>query len=229
MSEEETIYDIKRILAVDDHEMTAIGYKFVLENAEFDGYGVQVDTCNNFEQAEQRIKKSETLYRYDIFLLDIQLFGPETKDSRTGEDLGKLARQVAPSTKLVYMSSFGDAFRIRSICKSTNPDGYMVKSEIDEASLIDMVEKVLHDPPYYTAQAMKVLRKHIANNDSLDEIDNKILYHISKGVRTKDIGPLLSVSLHTIETRKRKIKSLFQVEDGNDFNLIEVAREKGFI
>ncbi len=221
--------EYKRILAVDDHEMTTLGYKYILEGASFDGYEVMVDTSKTFEEAARRIQESEKLYRYDIFLLDIQLFGPESKDARSGEDLGKLARKVAPNTKLVYMSSFSDAFRIKSILQTTDPDGYMVKSEIDEASLIDMVKKVISDPPYYTASALSVIRKTMANNDLIDETDKKILYHISTGVRTKDISPLLSLSLTTIETRKRKIKTLFGIDDGNDFTLIERAREKGFI
>jgi len=220
--------DFKRILAVDDHEMTTLGYKYILEGASFDGYDLIVDTCKNFENAEQRIKDSEKLYHYDIFLFDIQ-FGPQAKDARTGEDLGKLARKVAPNSKLVYMSSFSDAYRVHSILKSTDPEGYMVKSDIDEASLIAMVKRVLSDPPYYTATALNVIRKKMANNDLIDEIDKEILYRISIGVRTKDISPLLSLSPTTVETRKRKMKTLFGIDDGNDFTLIEQAKEKGFI
>ena len=221
--------EFKRILAVDDHEMTTLGYKYILEAADFDNYSVIVDTCKNFESAKDRIEGSKKLYHYDIFLFDIQLFGPESKDQRTGEDLGKLARKAAPDTKLVYMSSFSDAYRIRSIFKSTNPDGYMVKSEIDEASLIDMVKKVLADPPYYTAGALKVIRKNMSQSEMVDEQDKKLLYYLSIGKRTKEIQDLLSVSLATVNARKRHLKSIFSIENSNDMGLITEARDRGFI
>lgn len=228
-AENEKIVPTKRILAVDDHEMTTLGYRFILEQAEFDGYQVMVDTCKSYKEAEQRIAQSERLYRYDIFLLDIQLFGPEEKDVRTGEDLGKLVRKLAPNSKLVYMSSFSDAYRIRSILKSTDPDGYMVKSEIDGASLRDMVDKVLSDPPYYTAGAMQVIRKNMAQSDAVDEVDKKLLYFLSQGKRSKEIQDLMAVSLATVNARKRHLKSIFGIENSNDMGLISEARKRGFI
>jgi len=229
MSNNEEIVPIKRILAVDDHEMTAIGYKYILEDAKFDGFEVLVDTCKTFENAKERIENSERLHHYDIFLFDIQLFGPESKDARTGEDLGKLARKVAPSSKLVYMSSFNDAYRIRNIFKTTDPDGYMVKSEIDQASLLEMVNRVLTKPPYFTASVLKVMRKTMANSDTVDEQDKKLLYYLSIGKRSKEIQDILSISLATINARKRHLKEIFNLEKSNDMGLVTEARNRGFI
>lgn len=228
-TDEHEIIEYKRILAVDDHEMTTLGYKYILEAAEFDDYKVMVDTCKTFDDAKSRIEQSAKLYRYDIFLLDIQLFGPEEKDARSGEDLGILARKVAPDTKVVFMSSFGDAYRILNICKTTDPDGYLVKSEIDKLTLIAMVKKVLENPPYYTAIAMKALRNNAAYADMVSEQDKKLLYYLAKGVRVKELHEILSVSAATINTRKRHLKSLFGIEHGNDLALIEQARERGFL
>ncbi|MFK5972705.1 MAG: histidine kinase [Flavobacteriaceae bacterium] len=220
---------IVRILAVDDHEMTTLGYKYILEGSEFDDFEVKVEIAKSYEIGKEKIEFSARSLNYNIILLDIQLFPASAKDQRSGEDLGILARELVPESKIVFMSSFSDNYRIDSICKTVDPDGYMVKSEIDEESLLAMVKTVTSDSPYYTASALRVFRKRMANDTVIDEQDKKILYLLSIGTRTKDIPPLISASHATVESRKRQLKTLFGVDNGNDFALIEQAKERGFI
>ncbi len=228
MSDEED-FRVVRVLAVDDHQMTTTGYKYILEGEPFETFKVRVDIAATFDAAKEKIEFSARSLPYDIILLDIQLFGPQEKDIRCGEDLGVLARQIVPESKVVFMSSYGDNLRINSIFKSVDPDGYMVKSEIDERSLRAMVDTVLVNPPYYTAGAFTAIRRRMKNDIVLDELDRKILFHLSTGTRTKDIAPLVSSATTTVESRKRQLKTLFGIEHGNDIALIEEARKKGFI
>ena len=218
-----------RILAVDDHEMTTTGYKYILEAEEFDDFEVKVEIATSFEMGKAKIEFSARSLNYDIILLDIQLFPSHSKEIKSGEDLGILAREIVPDSKIVFMSSYSDNLRINSIFKSVDPDGYMVKSEINEKSLRTMVETVVTKPPYYTAGAFAAIRRRMTNDVFLDELDKKILYYISIGTRTKDIAPLISSATTTVESRKRQLKTLFGIENGNDINLIEQARKKGFI
>ncbi|WP_298486417.1 histidine kinase [uncultured Maribacter sp.] len=219
-----------RILAIDDHEMTPLGYKYILEGTEFEDFEVKVDVARGFELGKSKIETSgRSSIHYDIILLDIQLFPTHLHDERSGEDLGKLARQVSPDSKVVFMSSFSDSYKINSVFKTVDPDGYMVKSEIDEKSLIAMVETVVANPPYYTAGALAAVRRKMANDIVIDEVDKKILFNLSIGVRTKDIAPLISAAITTVESRKRQLKTLFGIDSGNDLALIEEARKRGFI
>lgn len=229
MNEEEEELRVVRILAVDDHEMTTTGYKYILEAEPFNNFEVRVDIATSFEAGKEKIEFSARSLNYDIILLDIQLFPSQEKDIRSGEDLGVLAREIAPASKVVFMSSYSDNLRINSIFKSVDPDGYMVKSEIDEKSLRTMVETVIERPPYYTAGAFTAIRRRMKNDIVIDELDKKILYYLSIGTRTKDIAPLISSATTTVESRKRQLKTLFGIESGNDIALIEEARSKGFI
>ena len=229
MNEEEEELRIVRILAVDDHEMTTTGYKYILEAEPFNNFEVSVEIATSFEAGKEKIEFSARSLNYDIILLDIQLFPSQEKDIRSGEDLGVLAREIAPASKVVFMSSYSDNLRINSIFKSVDPDGYMVKSEIDEKSLRTMVETVIERPPYYTAGAFTAIRRRMKNDIVIDELDKKILYYLSIGTRTKDIAPLISSATTTVESRKRQLKTLFGIESGNDIALIEEARSKGFI
>ncbi len=221
--------DLVRILAVDDHEMTLVGYKYILEATEFKDFRVSLDTATNFDQAVQKIEYSAKSSRYDIILLDIQLSAVMDGPAKTGEDIGIFARKTVPESKIVYMSSFSDNYRINSILKSVNPDGYMVKSDIDEKSLQAMVMTIMDSPPYYTQKALSAIRKKMANDFVLDDNDKKILYNLSIGTRTIDMVGNVDLSLAGIENRKRHLKVLFGVEKQNDQALINEARNKGFL
>ena len=218
-----------RILAVDDHEMTMIGYKFILEEINFEDYVIHVDTAKTYEQGKQKIEDSAKSFLYDIIMLDIQL-GPANETSpHTGEDLGILARKLVPDSKIVFLSSFSDNYRINSILKTVDPEGYMVKTEIDENALYDMVHTIMKNPPYYTKKALVAIRTKMANDIPLDDNDKKILYHLSIGTKTKDMIEHISLSLPGIENRKRQLKTIFGIEKQNDQALITEARNRGFI
>lgn len=222
--------NIINILAVDDHMMTMVGYKYILEDANFKNFVVKMDMANTFESGKAKIIQSaEEGAAYDILLLDIQLAPIREGVACTGEDLGIIARKASPSSKIVFLSSFSDNYRINSILKTVNPEGYMVKTEINEDALKEMVETVLIDPPYYTKKAMVAIRNKMSSDIYLDDNDKKLLYYLSIGTKTKDMIEHISLSLPGIENRKRQLKEIFGVGKENDYALITAAREKGFI
>ena len=218
-----------RILAIDDHEMTMLGYKFILDRIVFDDHNIIVDTATTFDAGKQKIEESATSFKYDIIFLDVQLFPPNEEQPNNGEDLGILARRVVPETKIIFMSSFSDNYRINSILKSVDPDGYMVKTDIDPKSLEQAVKTVVHQPPYYSSKALAAIRKKMSNDIMLDDNDKKILYHLSIGTRTKDLEQHIELSSSSIENRKRHLKTLFGTEKENDLALILEAKNRGFI
>ncbi|TLP81305.1 response regulator transcription factor [Maribacter sp. ACAM166] len=221
--------DTVRILAVDDHEMTTLGYKYILEDSDFTDFNVKVEIAKSFDSGKNKIEFSKRSIPYDIILLDIQLFSPESKDQRTGIDLGIIARQEVPNSKIVFMSSYSDNYRINNIFKTVNPDGYMVKSEIDEMSLKAMVETIMNNSAYYTAIALAAIRRRMSSDIVIDEQDQKILYHLSQGIHTRDIAPLIGSANTTVEGRKRQLKALFEIKNGNDLALINEAKNRGFL
>ena len=218
-----------RILAVDDHEMTMLGYKFILERIVFDDHNIIVDTANTYDAGKQKIEESMHSFKYDVIFLDVQLFPPNEQQPHDGEDLGILARKLVPESKIVFMSSFSDNYRINSILKSVDPDGYMVKTDIDPKSLEQAVKTVITQPPYYSSKALGAIRKKMSNDITLDENDKKILYHLSIGTKTKDLEKHIELSSSSIENRKRHLKSLFGTEKENDLALILAAKNRGFI
>lgn len=218
-----------RILAIDDHEMTMLGYKFILERISFEDHTIIVDTANSYKTGKEKIQASVNSFKYDIIFLDVQLYPPNENQPHSGEDLGKLARKIIPKTKIIFMSSFSDNHRINSILKSVDPDGYLVKTDIDPKSLEDAVKTVTFQPPYYSSKALAAIRKRMSTHIELDDNDKKILYHLSIGTKTKDLEKHIELSPSSIENRKRHLKSLFGTEKENDLALILAAKNRGFI
>jgi hypothetical protein len=67
------------------------------------------------------------------------------------------------------------------------------------------------------------------NDLLLDKIDRRLLYELSIGTKTKDLPITLPLSIAGVEKRKRNLKNVFDVSGLEDKDLINKAKEKGFI
>jgi hypothetical protein len=76
---------------------------------------------------------------------------------------------------------------------------------------------------------LQTIRNEMLNDLLLDKIDRRLLYELSIGTKTKDLPMMLPLSIAGVEKRKRNLKSIFDVSDLEDKELIAKAREKGFI
>lgn len=221
--------DKLRILTVDDHEMSMLGYKYILERIDFNGTSIQLDTAKSFDEGKEKIDLSLSGFGYDIIFLDVMLATYEEPDAKNGEDLGAYARLKSPESKIVFMSSFSDSYRVNSILSNLDPEGYLVKSDINKESLTTMVHTVMTSPPFYSKGTLATIRKRLANDLPLDQLDKDIMHLLSLGVKTKDMTKTIPLSLAGIESRKRHIKSLFDIDKQNDQALLHEAKQRGFI
>ena len=221
--------DKLRILTVDDHEMSMMGYKYILERIDFNGTSIQLDTAKSFDEGKEKIDLSLSGFGYDIIFLDVMLATYEEPDAKNGEDLGAYGRLKSPESKIVFMSSFSDRYRVNSILSNLDPEGYLVKSDINKESLTTMVHTVMTSPPFYSKGTLATIRKRLANDLPLDQLDKDIMHLLSLGVKTKDMTKTIPLSLAGIESRKRYIKSLFDIDKQNDQALLHEAKQRGFI
>ncbi|QHI35205.1 Oxygen regulatory protein NreC [Kordia antarctica] len=220
--------DIK-VLIVDDHPMIIEGYKNALLGINSDEMTLRIDTADSCDGAYTKIKNSSTGTPYDVIFLDIKL--PPSADGKiiSGEDLGIKVKELLPDTKVVILTMFNNNFRIHNILKNINPDGFLVKSDVTSDELMRAFQVVLTDPPYYSHTVTKLLRTRIINEVVLDDIDRNILFHLSKGIKTKNLTEYIPLSLAAIEKRKRHLKEVFDVEKKGDESLLEQARNTGFL
>lgn len=218
-----------RILSVDDNPATIKGYKYILEEAEPKEFDVHLESATTYEKAKECIEGSVHAEKYDLLFLDVQLYAPNEDQPHTGEELGILARKLIPETKIIFISSFSDNLRINTIIQSVNPEGYLVKTDINDENLTTVIKRVLNNPPYYSQKALVAIRKRMANDIRIDKIDLQILRFLEQGTKNKDLEDNIGLSTSAIENRKRQLKVIFGTEGQNDFALIREAKRKGFI
>ncbi|WP_422083483.1 response regulator [Ulvibacterium sp.] len=216
-----------RILITDNHPMTVKGYALFLENIEM-GYRFDIECALSCDDVLDKMKRHKYNF-YDLVLLDIGL--PPSKDYLiiSGEDLGIRIRSKFKATKIFVHTALCDHQRISNIFKSLRPEGFVIKSDLHPAVFKDAINSVLKGQCYYSEQASRLIGDNQRDDLFLDASDRKILYHLSKGERMKDLPGYIPLAMATIERRKKNLKIRFGIPDGNTKQLLDIARAKGFI
>ncbi|MBT8258418.1 MAG: response regulator [Bacteroidia bacterium] len=218
-----------KILMVDDHPMIIEGYQNTLLATKKDSQHLDIDIASNCDMANDLIKRSANAQPYDVCFFDIKL--PPSSDGMitSGEDLAKIARVYLPDAKIVILTMFNESYRIHNIIKEIHPEGLLIKSDLTSSELAEAFQHILQSPPYYSSTVQSFVSTTITSDIHVDDVNRKILYLLSQGVKTKSLKEYIDLSMSAIEKRKKHLKLLFSVEDGKDETLLEEARKKGFI
>ncbi|MBO3099144.1 response regulator [Gelidibacter pelagius] len=217
------------ILMVDDHPIIIEGYQNTLMASKKENQILRIDTANDCDTANQLLQRAANEKPYDICFFDISL--PSSVDGKltSGEDLAKMTRDIMPNAKIVILTMFDESYRVHSIIKDINPDGFLIKSDMTSSELAEAFQHILSSPPYYSSTVSNFLKKTVTTDIYVDDINRKILHLLSQGIRTVTLREHINLSMSAIEKRKKQLKLLFSVDDGKDETLIEKARKKGFI
>jgi|SRR5690554_766766 len=195
-----------------------LGYRIIIEAA-FDYQGA-IDLFVRFGSVERRV---------DLVILDLKVFDSRKNAYLAGEDVGSLVREYHPSAKIIFSTTFKNNYRVLSILKSINPEGFLVKADVDSTIFRRAIVEVLNGSVYYSWSVSRWVNKLVNCDFVLDNWDRLMLYELSQGAKMKDLPAILPFSLPAIEKRKKRIKYLFGVEEGDTRQLLLHARKFGFI
>ncbi len=219
-----------RILMTDDHPIIIEGYQNTLLATKKPDQNLLIDMANNCDESLVCMKEALDHEKpYDVLFMDISL--PSSSDGKftSGEDLAKYARKIMPKAKIIILTMFSDPYRIHNILRNIRPEGLLVKSDLTSSELASAFQKSLASPPFYSGTINELIRKTVSSNIEIDDVNRQILYLISKGIKTKNLSEHINLSLSTIEKRKKHLKDIFMVYDGDDADLLKAARDKGFV
>lgn len=217
------------ILMVDDHPMIIEGYQNTLLATKKEHQHLNIDIASTCDMANELIKKSSNNEPYDICFFDIRLPASEDGLITSGEDLAKIARVYLPDAKVVILTMFNESFRIHNIIREIKPEGLLIKSDLTSSELAEAFQVILESPPYYSSTVRGFVNTTLSSDIHLDDVNRKILHLLSQGIKTKTLKEYIDLSMSAIEKRKKHLKMLFNVEDGNDESLLNEARKKGFL
>lgn len=218
-----------KVLMVDDHPMILDGYKNILTNSLGEDKTLLIDLAYNCEDAYEKIEASIAASPYNLIYLDVGLPPAEELRIFSGEDLGIRIRKISPKSRIIIMTMYSENMRIYNLMRNIQPEGLLIKTDVNPSEFINSFVDVISGKLHYSQTVNEMLRKHFITDFVLDNVDRSILFHISKGVKTKDLSEIVNLSLPAIEKRKRNIKEAIGVEQGGDLVLIEKARALGFL
>ena len=222
---------IYSVLIVDDHPIIADAYKsaFNYISSENEELKFDIAIVNNSDDAIETITKASITNGIDIVFLDISL--PPSSDGKilSGEDIGIKIRKIIPDCKIIIATTFNDNYRIQVILKNVNPDGFLIKNDVNKEELVTSIKSILAEAPYYSKSVLELFRKQSSIDYKLDKIDRQLLYEMSIGTKMKDLPKIIPMSMTGLEKRKKHLKVLFEVKENDDRELILKAKAKGFI
>lgn len=186
-------------------------------------------TARDCDSARLKINKAERGLAFDLALLDINIPPSADKKLLSGEDLGIELRALFRDIKIVVFASHNQRFRVNNILQSVKPNGLLIKTEIEFNDLVRSIKVVLKGSPIYSKGVLQSIRMQISNKFTLDRIDRLLLFQLSLGTKTKDMPKLIGLSKGGIESRKRRLKELFCLDNANDADLLKAARDMGYV
>lgn len=215
-----------KVLIIEDHPMILQSYKDVLLT--IPNYKFSLSTAANCSEAIRLMNKSKFVVPIDLFLIDIQIDPSEDGKITSGEDLALYAKKEFPESKIIILTAIDNTERLKSIIKNTPHNALMIKTDIVPKTLFKAFGSVMNSEQYYSEKIQTLKVRSLKNDDLLDEVDKKILFHLSKGIKTKDLVNFIDLKLSMIEKRKSAIKQIFNVI-GGDAELLREAEVRGFI
>ncbi|SNR47064.1 response regulator [Flavobacterium sp. ov086] len=218
------------ILIVDDHPMTVDSYVNLLSDEYFniiEPFFIKSYNCETAYKETILLKKQDQ--KIDFAILDVNLPPFPEQNISSGIDLALLVRKNHPLCKILLLTMHTEAFIVNRIIKEIQPDGFVSKSEINFESFPAICKKILSEGIVYSDEIIKSQKKLIQKNLYWGEYDSQILILLSQGVKMVDIPNHIPLSLSSIEKRKAYIKSHLLLEKGGDIELLNKAKQLGFL
>ena len=215
------------ILIVDDHPFIIQAYKNALDKYSQQGFEFIVTQANNCKTGYESITEAKT--PFDVAFFDISMPEYAEKGIYSGEDLAALIKTEMTNCKIILLTMHTELLKINNIIKNIDPSGLIIKNDLTFDELIFALDKIINNESYYSQTVIKLVGQAQYNNIELDAFDKQILFHLSKGVKTKDLPQYIPLSLSAIEKRKLNIREILEVTGGTDVDLINEAKTKGVI
>lgn len=218
----------KNIFIVDDHPFIIEGYKNAITRYNPKEFEFSIKQAKDCKSAYEIITNPDTIV-FDIAFLDISMPAYEEKGMLSGEDLARLLNEYMPSCKIILLTMYTELLKIKNIIDSINPSGLVIKNDLTFDELLFGFDKVINNQTYYSQSIQKMMDLDKNEAIEIDLIDKQILFHISKGTKTKDIPQYVSISIEAVEKRTINLKKLLGLKGGSDIELVKEAKDKGLL
>lgn len=218
------------ILIVEDMPLVIDVYKQYLESlsGQNSHWDFQIKDGNTCDKAIFILKNQVPSKGFDLAILDYKIAPSWDRKYLSGEDIARYLRENFPKTHILFNAD-SEKHIIRGLLKNINPEGILLKTESTGHIIMRAVTEILQGGSYYGKSVLEIMKLPFETDLILDEWDRKLLYELDRGTKTTHIPKILPLSLSSVARRKRRLKELFEMEGDGDRELLEKAKELGFI
>lgn len=215
----------KNILIVDDHPFIIEGYKNAITRYKPKEYDFLITQAKDCKSGYEIIIDPATA-SFDIAFLDISMPAYEEKEIYSGEDLAKLIMEHMPNCKIILLTMYTELLKIKTIIRTIKPKGLVIKNDLTFDELLFAFDKVMKNSTYYSQSVIEMLEESPKDSIEIDQLDEQILFHLSKGTKTDEIPHYIPISLKATIRRIDNLKGLLNVNEGTVEDLVSQARNK---
>ena len=194
MIEEEKI----SLVIVDDHPLVLDGLVSRLERSD------QVEVVGLANNGEEAIKLVEHIMP-SVVLMDINM------PVMNGIEAAEIFKEKFPNVKLLVLSMHNDREYVMNMARS-GAKGYVLKSASADEML--MAIKAVHmGGVYFSPDIAKILASQPDSyiDDTLSSREQVVLSLLASGLSNKEMARELDISVRTIETHRRNIKTKLDI------------------
>lgn len=206
-----------KVAIVDDHQLFREGLATMLLKHK------DMEIVGSFHTGQALLDALENGLSLDIVLLDITL--PDFSGLQVLEVLKRKFAGIKP----IMLSMHDDGNYVVQSVKA-GAKSYLLKN-VDFDELIHAIEEVYFGRKYFNKHITELLLNSIDLQGDvvrpLSAREKEILNHIAKGLTTKEIADLLSISTRTVETHRVNMMKKLNVK--NSAELIKKATQLNLI
>lgn len=216
-----------KILIIDDHPMIVDAYINTLSQKKVFPELPTFTVVNTCEEAYLLIDALTDVNSFDLAIIDQRLPPFAEKNILCGTDLALLLKKKKPHCKIIICTSHSEILLVYSILKKVEPEGFIVKSDLDSESLCAGIIKVSQGLSFYSSTVAFIIAEIGKKELLLDECNRQILDYLHKGYKIKDIQVVVSLSMSAIQRRIAQMKEAFNVSEAS--SLVKEALLQGFL
>jgi DNA-binding NarL/FixJ family response regulator len=217
-----------QILIIDDHMSIIEGYKTILSNNRLNAT-LHITEALDAQQGYETLSNPANSQKFDVIILDYTLPPYEALEIQNGYDLVQFVRQFQPQAKLMILTSHSEALMLYKVIVESRAEAIMIKSDFTSMELLEAFEAVYQGGKCYTKTVLELKNQLLSNYRIFDTTNRELIKLIAKGLKTKNIMAELNLSKSAIDKRKAQIRDFFEIEKGNDEDIIQIAKKKGYI
>ncbi|MBK5214930.1 MAG: hypothetical protein JJE55_14885 [Flavobacteriaceae bacterium] len=223
--------EVRNLWLVSDKAFYLGAYRAAFESIEksWMHYSFDITEHHSPEAALRSLESLDPSYALEIVYLHISIPLGNTAHYEEGGIFGSSLRNRFPTATIILGTNFSQNFNIWKLIKTVKPNALISEEFNSPTDLPSQIVQLFKNPPFYCDTFRNAIHLYLQREINLDESDQMLLYELSKGTRMATLPTLMNYSISSIEKRKKHLKELFDVRDGDDWALILKARERGSI